>query len=181
MIIYDFCIFDWKMPFTLVGSHCEVAKRKAREPGCLSLLSLVPSIQQSSTLDSAILGLTRRISQLIPRVLMSHFESERAFHTQSQEIKQVRHSSHDQAGLSAEILCYLCLAAYHGLSFRIYQRLTAESCWVSIFSADFQQVDLHVGPTQLFLQQAQSTSVNLYSVGLRVGLIFLSSCHPLGC
>ena len=131
MIIYDFCIFDWKMPFTLVGSHCEVAKRKAREPGCLSLLSLVPSIQQSSTLDSAILGLTRRISQLIPRVLMSHFESERAFHTQSQEIKQVRHSSHDQAGLSAEILCYLCylcLAAYHGLSFRIYQRLTAESC-----------------------------------------------------
>jgi len=139
-----------------------IAKRKAREPGCLSLLSLVPSIQQSSTLDSAILGLTRHISQLIPRVLMSHFESERAFHTQSQEIKQVRHSSHDQGVLSAEILCYLCLAAYHGLSFRIYQRLTAESCWVSVFSADFQQVDLHV-PTQLFLQQAQHQSTYIVS------------------
>jgi hypothetical protein len=29
--IYDFCMFDWKMPFTLVGSkHCEAQGKRAR-------------------------------------------------------------------------------------------------------------------------------------------------------
>lgn len=119
------CMFDWKMPFTLV--------RSARQESQDVWVCWVWSIRQSSTLDSAILGLTRHwLPNWFPRVLMSpHFEPERAFHTQSQEIKQVRHSSQG-AGLSAEILCISVLSVLSGLSFRIYQRLTAESCWVML-------------------------------------------------
>ena len=143
---YDFWIF-LDMFACSIGkcpSHWlvrSIAKREAREPGCLSLLSLVdPTVIDTwlcnfgsdSSLTSQWIPPSPHESSFRVRAGLPHLES--------RNVKKlnrwgIRLKVQDFLQRFCAFLCYLCLAAYH---FAFISHLSAVDSWVMLSHAESQ-------------------------------------------